>query len=70
MWIRIRDLFDSGSGMENSDPESGINIPDPQHCFEVRVTLYIISSLFLLPPLNIVAGGGGGGGGFQKKMRG
>ncbi len=29
--IRIRDLFYPGSGMKNSDPRSGINIPDPQH---------------------------------------
>jgi hypothetical protein len=27
----IGDLFDPGSGMENSDPGSGINIPDSQH---------------------------------------
>ncbi len=39
MRIRIRDpgIFlnlDPGSGLEkNSDPESEINIPDPQHCF-------------------------------------
>ncbi len=26
-------MLDRGSGMEkNQDPESGINIPDPQHC--------------------------------------
>jgi hypothetical protein len=30
MWIRIRDLFDPGSGMEKI--ASGIHIPDPQHC--------------------------------------
>jgi|LakMenEpi03Aug12_release.lakeMendotaPanAssembly.Ray.scaffolds.fasta_scaffold3776388_1 hypothetical protein len=23
--------LDQGSGMENSDPGSGVNIPDPQH---------------------------------------
>jgi hypothetical protein len=27
----IRNLNDPGSGMENLDPESGINVPDPQH---------------------------------------
>jgi hypothetical protein len=27
-------IRDPGSGMgKNQDPESGINIPDPQHCF-------------------------------------
>jgi hypothetical protein len=35
MWIRIRDLFDFGSGIrdgeKNSDRGSGINIPDPQN---------------------------------------
>jgi hypothetical protein len=24
--------LDPGFGMEDSDPRSGINIPDPQHC--------------------------------------
>jgi hypothetical protein len=32
MRIRIRDQFDPLSGLKNSDPGSGINIPDPQHC--------------------------------------
>ncbi len=34
------------SGMENSDPRSGINIPDPQHCmdriWERCVSLYVL----------------------------
>jgi hypothetical protein len=33
MRIRIRDLCDIGSVMENLDPVSGINIPDPHHWF-------------------------------------
>jgi hypothetical protein len=35
----IRDLFDSGYGMEiqYSDPRSGINIPDPQHCSSQQI---------------------------------
>jgi hypothetical protein len=49
-WVKILKVFDadpgfekkfgSGSGMEkNSDPGSGINIPDPQHCLERDFTL-------------------------------
>jgi hypothetical protein len=42
-WVKIFDA-DPGSGMEkirirdgkNSDPASGINIPDPQHCICCR----------------------------------
>ncbi len=26
-----------GSGMEKSDPGSGINIPDPQHCPQLQL---------------------------------
>ncbi len=38
MWIRIRDPksfwpWIQDPGWKNSDPESGINIPDQQHCF-------------------------------------
>ncbi len=30
-------FLDPGSGMgKNQDPESGINIPDPQHCFRCK----------------------------------
>jgi hypothetical protein len=37
--MRIRNLFNPGSGMEKLgfgilDPGSGINIPDPQHGFQ------------------------------------
>jgi hypothetical protein len=37
MWIRIRDLVNPGFVIEKIG--SGINIPDPQHC--VRVSLSI-----------------------------
>jgi hypothetical protein len=40
MWIRIRDLFDAGSGIEKVgsgiekvDQGSDINIADPQRCY-------------------------------------
>jgi hypothetical protein len=34
-WIR-----DPRSGMgKNQDPGSGINIPDPQHCFQGRIRI-------------------------------
>jgi hypothetical protein len=39
MRIRIRDLFDPGSGMEKFG--SGTNIPNPQHCryqIDLRLT--------------------------------
>jgi len=26
---------------ENPDPGSGINIPDPQHCFQIRQKMYL-----------------------------
>jgi hypothetical protein len=54
-WVKILKIFDSdpasGSEMEkirirdgrNSDPGSGINIPDPQHCFEECITKYVSS---------------------------
>jgi hypothetical protein len=45
-WVKILKFFDAdpGSGMEkfrirhgkNTDPGFGINIPDPQHCAEVK----------------------------------
>jgi hypothetical protein len=31
--MRIRDGKNLDPGWRNSDPGSGINIPDPQHCF-------------------------------------
>ncbi len=31
-FIWIRNLFDPGSWMENSNPGSGTNMPNPQHC--------------------------------------
>jgi hypothetical protein len=44
LWVKIIKFFDEdpGSGMETvrirdgkkSDPGSGINIPDPQHCWD------------------------------------
>ncbi len=40
--IRIRDLFDPGSGMEKFG--YGINIPDPQHCLEGSI--YIRNKAF------------------------
>jgi hypothetical protein len=42
--MRIRDLFDPGSlGWRNSDPGSGINIPDPQHWLVVHLLYRYIS---------------------------
>ncbi len=51
IWVKILKFFDAGpgSGMKkirirdgkNSDPGSGINIPDPQHCPLVEVTVNI-----------------------------
>jgi hypothetical protein len=45
LWVKIFEFFDADPGSEmekirirggeNSDPVSGINIPDPQHCFHV-----------------------------------
>jgi hypothetical protein len=32
MRIRIRDIFALDQGWKNTDPGSGVNIPDPQHC--------------------------------------
>jgi hypothetical protein len=42
MRIRIRDLFNPGSGIRDgkkTDPGSGINIPDPPHWLEMNLTL-------------------------------
>jgi hypothetical protein len=39
MRIQIRDLYDPGSGMENSG--TGINIPDPQHWIQYRPAFFI-----------------------------
>jgi hypothetical protein len=34
------EIPDPGSGMgKNQDPVSGINIPDPQHWFQIRIDL-------------------------------
>jgi hypothetical protein len=33
-WIRVRDLFDTGTGSGMEKFESGINTPDPQHCVQ------------------------------------
>jgi hypothetical protein len=30
--LKILKFFDADPGWKNSDPGSGINIPDPQHC--------------------------------------
>jgi hypothetical protein len=35
-------FLDPGSGMDqNQDPESGINIPDPQHCEKQNVNILV-----------------------------
>jgi hypothetical protein len=35
-------IRDQGSGMgKNQDPGSGINVPDPQHCFALFLILKI-----------------------------
>jgi hypothetical protein len=35
VWVKILKFFDADPGWKklNSDPGTGINIPDPQHCF-------------------------------------
>jgi hypothetical protein len=46
MRIRIRDLFDPGSGMEKFG--SGTNIPNPQHCryqIDLRLTAECYNSM-------------------------
>jgi hypothetical protein len=45
MRIRIQELFDRDPEGKNSDPGSGINILDPQHCTENIQYVYIQNSL-------------------------
>ncbi len=40
-------IRDPGSGMgKNQDPGSGINIPDPQHCLQLKENLEKLLTLF------------------------
>jgi hypothetical protein len=42
--LKILKFLDADPGWKNLDPGSGINIPDPQHCFNAISSLSLVMS--------------------------